>query len=72
MYVETLGARRVTAGQVETPEGLRQKANQARRLAYSLAVGDDAAERLFGYAKELEARAEGLRGPPMETGGENY
>lgn len=41
----------------ETPNGLRDLARRARRLARYLRPDDEGTSRLLGFAEELEARA---------------
>ena len=43
-----------------TPAVLREKASRARAYARHLPAYDEAVERLFDFAAELEARADGL------------
>ena len=47
------------ATDVETAGGLREMAERARRWAMMI-PGDEAAQRLLGFAGELEARADAL------------
>ena len=61
--------RDLPAAQVETPAGLRAMAQRAVRLAMGI-PGDQGAERLLEFAKELEARPDALEvvevKPPSE------
>jgi hypothetical protein len=46
-----------------TPAVLREKASRARAYALHLPAYDEAVERLFDFAAELEARADSLGTP---------